>query len=185
MVSTDNPEIMISTFENIGKDLSAGLELTTNVNLTQWWNMNLSGDGYYYEIIAESGTNSASNNTFTWGARMNNTFKIKKTGTSFQLSGFIRGNSITSQGTSKGMGMVSVGFRQDFMKNKLSLTFNLRDIFGTMGHEELQETAQFYSFNSMKRKSPTFNITVTYRLNDYNRRKDKSGDREGEGGDEM
>jgi len=185
VVSTDNPEIMISTFENIGKDLSAGLELTTNVNLTQWWNMNLSGDGYYYEIIAESGTNSASNNTFTWGARMNNTFKIKKTGTSFQLSGFLRGNSITSQGTSKGMGMVSVGFRQDFMKNKLSLTFNLRDIFGTMGHEELQETAQFYSFNSMKRKSPTFNITVTYRLNDYNRRKDKSGDREGEGGDEM
>ncbi|HPG72942.1 MAG TPA: TonB-dependent receptor [Bacteroidales bacterium] len=181
----DNPEIMISTWENIGEDMSLGSEIMGNVNLTKWWNINLSGDFYYYEIIADGNNNTRSNNTFTWGSRINNSFKIKKSGTSFQLSGFLRGNSISSQGTTKGMGMVSAAVRQDLLDRKLTITFNVRDIFRTMGHESITDTDFFYAFSSMTRKSPTFSISVTYRLNDYNRRKDKSVERDVEGGDEL
>ncbi|HOY37945.1 MAG: TonB-dependent receptor [Bacteroidales bacterium] len=184
-VSPDNSEIMISTWENIGKDMSLGGELMGNVNLTKWWNLNLSGEAYYYEIVADASGNVNSNNTFTWGARMNNTFKIKKTGTTFQLSGFLRGNSITSQGTTKGSGMVNIALRQDFLDRSLSVTFNLRDIFNTMNHEFISETESFYSYTYMNRKSPTFNITITYKLNDFTKRKDKTSEYGQDEGDEM
>ncbi|NLA24163.1 MAG: TonB-dependent receptor, partial [Bacteroidales bacterium] len=185
-VDLNNPEIMINTFDNIGKDFSSGLELMANLNLTNWWNFTLSGDGYYYEIIASS-ESAQSRNTFTWGARMNNSFKIKKSGTSFQLTGFLRGKSINSQGTTKGMGMLSMGVRQDLLDNKLSITFNMRDILGTMSREFIQDMPMFYSENKMKRKSPTFNISVTYRLNDFVRRKDKGDSMQmsGEGMDDI
>jgi outer membrane receptor protein involved in Fe transport len=183
-VSETNSEIIISTFENIGEDMSAGGELMTNISFTKWWNFNLSGDVYYYKITGNDLSNVSTNSTINWGVRTNQTFRIKKTNSSIQLSGFYHGPNITSQGTTKGMGMVNIAFRQDFLDRRLSLTLNLRDIFGTMNHEFIYNTPTFYSYNLFDRKSPTFNFTITYRLNDYKRRKDNIDGPELESGDD-
>ena len=175
-VSETNPEILISTYENVGEDMSAGIEMMTNINLTKWWNVNLSGNTYYYAILSNMEGAVTDNNTISYGGRMNQTFRIKKTNTKIQLSGFAFGPSITSQGTSSGMLMANLAVKQEFLDNKLSITFNMRDIFNTANHEFIYDTPEFYSYNYFNRKSPTFNFTITYRLNDYKRRKDNSNE---------
>jgi outer membrane cobalamin receptor len=172
-ISPDNSEIMITKHENIGEDRSIGAEMMTNISFTKWWNFNISGNYYYYEILSNSENNIVGNNTFSWGGRMNQTFRIKKTNSMIQLSGFYFGPSITSQGNREGSGMINIALRQDFLDNSLSITLNLRDILNTLNHEFIYDTPEFYSYFLFDRKSPTFDITVTYRLNDFKNKRER------------
>ncbi|MBN2776631.1 MAG: TonB-dependent receptor [Bacteroidales bacterium] len=176
-----NPSIFVMTFDNIGEDISIGSELMANLNLTSWYNLNISGTAYYYEIISEE-YNSA--NTFTWRTRLNNTFKFKKTGTSLQVGGFYRGPSISAQTTEEAMWMVNVGVRQDFLDRKLAISANIRNVFLSMKHESITETPTIYSYNLRQPKYPMFNISITYKINDFKRRNDNGDEQIMEGADD-
>jgi outer membrane receptor protein involved in Fe transport len=180
-VNDTAPNINISTHQNIGKDLSVGSEIMANINIFSWWNFNISGNIFYYEIISDEYSNS---NTVTWRARLNNTFRIKKTNTVIQFGGHYMAPSITAQGKRYGNIMSNIGVRQDFLDRKLSVSVNLRDIFGTGKWKNETITDQLYSISEHKRKSPTFNISLTYRINDFKVRKDKNADVEYGGDDE-
>jgi len=170
LVDPDDQSIFIYTFDNIGSDLSIGSEIMANLNLTSWYNLNISGTAYYYEIMSDE---YSDNTTITWHTRIKNTFKLKKTGTNFQFGGFFRGASITSQGETSPMFMTYAGVRQDFLDRKLSIGINVRDIFQTMQREVISDTDEFYLYSLRQRKSPTFNISITYKINDFKNRKDK------------
>ena len=184
-IVTVHPEydsINVSTHANIGKDLSVGTEIMANLNLFKWWNFNLSGNVFYYEITSDEYDN---NNTVTWRARLNNTFRISKTNTVIQFGGNYSAPSITSQGKRYGNFMVNLGVRQDFFDRKLSVSLNLRDIFRTGKWKNETITDRIYSYSTNKMKSPTFNISVTYRINDFKVRKEKTIDGEYGGEDDM
>lgn len=165
-IDSVNPEIFVSTFKNIGESFAAGSELTANLNITKWWNFNISGSAFYYEIVDI-------NNAFSWTSRLNNTFRIFNKGTSIQLSGFYFGRSIRAQGEMKPMYMINAGIRQDFFDRKLSLSFNVRDVFRTMGHEMIFETDEFYSYTNISITSPTFRLSLTYNINDFTPRRER------------
>lgn len=175
----ENPSIFLMTFDNIGKDLSVGSEIMGNFNLTKWYNLNISGTAYYYELISE---NYNSGNTFSWRANLNNTFKLKKTGTSFQIGGRYSGPEVEAQGREYASWMVNAGIRQDFLDRKLSLSVNVRNIFLSMKHESISETDEFYLYTLRQPKTPIINFSVTYKINDFKSRKDKGIEREVEGG---
>ena len=183
-IDPTDPSIFIQTYENIGSDLSAGGELMLNLNPTKWYNLNISGTGYYYEIISDE---YVDNNTITYRGRINNTFKLKKTGSSFQIGGFYMAPSISAQGTKGAFYMVNIGVRQSFFDRKLSISANVRDVFQTMSHTYISETDEFYQYTYRDRRSPTFRITVTYKINDFQRRKDTDGDyqQDDDGGDDL
>lgn len=180
-VDENNPNINISSHDNIGQDFSLGTEVMANLNIYKWWNLNLSGNVFYYEIISDK---YASNNTVTWRTRLNNTFRIKKSGTVIQFGGNYSGPSITSQGKHYGSFMANIGVKQDFLDRKLSVSLNLRDVFATGKWKNETITDKFYSFSEHKRKSPTFNISITYKINDFKVRKDRNSEDDSRGDDE-
>lgn len=171
---------LIKTFDNIGKDLSIGSEIMTNFNFTKWYNFNFSGNVYYYQIKSAQYNN---NETYTWSLRLNNTIKIGKIGTSLQIGGFYFGPSISAQGKMQGSFSINAGVKQDFFDRKLSVSLNVRDVFATMKHEFIIETDKLYQYVYMERIAPTFNISVSYKINDFKNRKDKNSftDTEGQG----
>lgn len=177
-VDPDNPDIFIATFQNIGESLATGGEMMTNLNLYRWWNLNLTGSVYYYEIIDI-------NSTVTWNSRINNTFRIQKTGTSIQLSGSYTGPSITSQGRREAFYMVNGAVRQDFFDRQLTVNLAVSDIFNTMGHEVFFETPSFDSHLIRERRGPTFRLTLTYRIRDFQPRRDRRPDNDMNGGDDI
>lgn len=171
--------VIYRTYENLNHDNSAGMEITANLNLYKWWRFSGSGSAYYYSIIGEIQDQDISTESFNWRLRFNNTFNIKSN-TRIQLTGFYTGKSVTAQGTRDAFYFANLAIRQDFLKKKLTLTAQVRDIFNSMGHVFTRDTDDFYTYSEFSREGQVLTLSVTYRINNY---KKKRG--QGRGGDDM
>jgi hypothetical protein len=67
--------------------------------------------------------------------------------------------------------MTNIGIRQDLLKRKISLTLNVRDVFASSKYAYTSEGADFYVRNESVRKSPSIGLTLSYKINNYNQRK--------------
>lgn len=141
-----------------------------NFNIFKWWNITATGDVFYYKILSEEYNDQASVN---WNIRVNNTFRISKIGTMIQFGANYRAPSITAQGKRYGGFMSNLGIRQDFLDKTLSVSVSLRDVFKTGVWKNETYSDRLYSMSENKRFSPTFNISITYKLNDFNITKEK------------
>ncbi|MDA3820547.1 MAG: TonB-dependent receptor [Candidatus Delongbacteria bacterium] len=172
-VDSMNPDILISSFDNVGSDESYGLEMMGNFNFATWWNLNITADIYRYSLDAMIEGTSTQKSTITYSGRLNNTFKIPKTNTRFQIFGMYRSPSVTAQGERGSFFMVNAAVKQSFLDRKLSVMFSLDDVLGTMKHHRESYTDYFYSYHEFDMISPTFKITVSYILNDFERRNEE------------
>jgi len=181
-----NDNIVEMTFANLDNDRSLGVEFMGNAELYKWWNLNLSTNIYHYQINGELLNQNVNRATNTWRARMNNTFKFKK-GSQIQFTMFYNGASVTAQGERAAFLGSNVAVRQDFLKNSLSVTFRVRDIFGTMKHSftsygENIDGYPYTSFTESFQDSPVFSISLSYKIHNY---RQKRGERGGGGETEM
>jgi outer membrane receptor protein involved in Fe transport len=175
----DQNNVTYMTFANLDRDHSAGVEAMLNYRITKWMKMTLTGNYYYYKIEAneEAKTEERQSNNFNMNGNLN--FNITKM-MRLQLTGFYRGPSVTAQGDIAAFTMMNAALRYDFFNHKLAATFKVRDIFQTMKHEFASYTETFNTFNSFNRQSPTFSLTLSYRINNYKqKRKPSMGDGEG------
>ena len=151
--------IFLHSIENVGKDYTLGVEMMVNHDLIKWWNLNLMGDVYRYRVegvLYDSDFSRKSNN---WSARLNNTFKLG-TSTRIQINGMYNSPTVSSQGRREGFFMANAGVKQEFIKNKLSATLQIRDIFSSSKHEHIYEGPGFYSSSEHERKSPMVTIDI-------------------------
>jgi outer membrane receptor protein involved in Fe transport len=162
--------ILTMTFANLEKDFATGAELMGNTNPAKWWNLMVSGNLYYYNLNTENIDGGSIRSTTAWNVRTSNTFKLKW-GTSIQLMSMYNGPSITAQGEREGFFMTNIGIRQDLLKRKISLTLNVRDVFASSKYAYTSEGADFYVRNESVRKSPSIGLTLSYKINNYNQRK--------------
>ncbi|RLD32957.1 MAG: hypothetical protein DRJ02_09445 [Bacteroidetes bacterium] len=158
--------IMLHTYENVGKDYSLGGEMMLSVDLWKWWHMDISGNLYYYRVTGTLYDQSFDNNSTNWRGRLNNTFYIAEF-TKFQLSGSYSSPTVTAQGKRYGYYMINAALKQDFFQRKLSLTLSGRNLFGTANYESLNEGPDFSNHFYAERKSPMVTLTVSFKLNNY------------------
>jgi len=171
--------VIYRTYDNLNHDNSLGVEVTANLSLFKWWRFSGSGSGYYYSIIGEIQGRDISTESFNWRLRFNNTFNIKPN-TRIQLTGFYTGKSVTAQGTRDPFYYANLAVRQDFLKKKLTLTAQLRDVFNSMKHTFTSDTDDFYTYSNFSREGQVLTLSVTYRINNYKEKRGKS-----RGGDDM
>ncbi len=169
-------DTLLRTPENMNHDNSIGVETNANLVINKWWRINASGTVYYYHLIGIADGVDISNESVNWNLRLNNSFSFKSK-TKIQLTGFYNGPSATAQGTRSGFFFSNVSARQDFLKDKLSVTLTLQDIFGTSGFKSTDRTDNFYSYNEFKREARIVTIALAYRLNNFKQK--KNGDRNG------
>ncbi|HEX2936567.1 MAG TPA: TonB-dependent receptor [Bacteroidales bacterium] len=171
--------ITYSTYRNLSADYSTGFEGMINMPLTKWWTLNTSVSLYNYKI--DSGSDDAyaanDNSTFTWNARINSMFRLKW-GTSIQLMGFYNAASITSQGTRDAMFFTNIGVRQDLMNRKLTLSVQVRDLFGANKFESTTQGPNFKNFSSMKRQSQIVTFSISFKINNYKADRKERGNRD-------
>jgi len=172
--------VMLSTFENVGKDYSLGIEMMLSFQFLKWWEIDLMGDLYNYKIEGVLYEEDFSNSSTNWSSRFNNTFKIRKN-TKIQINSMYNGGSVTAQGKSEGYYMVNFAARQDFMDKKLSATLQIRDIFSSAKHQFTSSGPDFYNYSEYDRESPIITLSISYRFNNYKpNRKSRSNSGENE-----
>ncbi|MFH1319256.1 MAG: TonB-dependent receptor [Bacteroidota bacterium] len=176
--------IMVRTFDNLDKDYSLGVELMGNLELYKWWRLNISGNLYKYHIDGEIlDMDEVAQTINTWNMRMNSTF-ILKFGTRIQLTGFYTGPSVTAQGDRGEFFVISAAVKQDFLKRKFSLTFQVRDIFQTMKHSFTSKGNDFYTYHEFTREAPVFTLSFSYRIKNYKQKKRERESMESDYGEE-
>jgi len=180
--SLNGRQVFINTFTNADEDFSLGLEVMANMDLTKWWQLNLTGDLYHYELQGKIEGQDVSSNSTTWRTNLNTTFKLKWD-TRLQIMGIYNGPSVTLQGQRDGFFITNVALRQDFFKKQLTVTLSARDVFSTGKFSFTSEGSNFYTYNKFTREAPVFLLNLTYRINNYKQAARRgNGDTEGDGG---
>ncbi len=159
-------DVMMHTFENVGKDYALGAEVMLSLGITKWWSMDVSGDLYNYKLKGTLYDQPFDRTSTNWNSRMNNTFTLWKYG-QVQVSGRYNSASITAQGTSAAYYSLDAALKAGFFNRSLSLTLRARDILGTAKRDFISEGEDFYSHVVYEPRSPTVTFTVSYRFNNF------------------
>jgi outer membrane receptor protein involved in Fe transport len=175
--------VLLHSFKNVGTDYSLGVEALYNIALFRWWEMNLMANLYDYRIKSEKDGVPYEFQSFNWGTRWNNTFRVGER-IRFQLDGNYNSATITTQGKDQGYYSFNAAVRSDFLDRKLSLVLQVRDVFNTSERVSIVEDVDFYNYTLRDSRAPIFALTLSYRLNNYKQRQGQGvgGD---SGGDEF
>ncbi len=168
---------------NFNKDYSTGVELTGNINFTEWLLVNATVSMYNYRLTGEINGNSVDRESTNWNGRMNTTLKFSEN-SRMQLNGFFRGPSVSPQGESKAMIFTNVSYRHEFFNKKLSATVSVRDPLGTGKFEQESYGPDFKSWFQFKREPRVVMLTLSYRINNF-RSESRNGGDGGDGGMDM
>ena len=171
------------TSTNANNDNSLGVELMGNAELFKWWQLNLTGNLFRYQLTGEVDGRDVSSISTSWRTNLNNFFKLKWD-TRLQVTAVYNGPDKTLQGEGKGFFVANAALRKEFLKKQLTITFNVRDIFRTASRSFTSEGPNFYAYNKNKRESPIFMINLTYRINNYRQaaRRSNGSEQEDSGG---
>lgn len=179
ILSVYDETTLLTTFENVGKDYSLGVEAMYNFKPFKWWEVNIMGNAYDYRIEGQLNEVNFDNSSFNWSSRVNNTFKFAKKYRA-QVDFNYNSPSIRAQGRSEGYYVFNVALRTDFFDKKLSAVLQARDLFATGERISISESENFYSYNSRRRFAPMVSLSLSYTINNYK----QSRKRNNQGGDD-
>jgi outer membrane receptor protein involved in Fe transport len=163
--------VMNFTMENIDNDRSLGVEMSGNIQVNSWFTINPVATIFDYKLNGSSSdTNNTSRRSTNWNASVELAANLK-TGTRMRLNGSYNGPTVTVDGTRKGVFYMGFSARQDFLKKNLSVTFNIRDVLNSRKMESTSEAYNYYSTSKNWRKAPIFSISLSYKWNNYSRKR--------------
>jgi len=175
--------VMLSTTENVGTDYSLGFETMLNLSFAKWFKNDLIGNVYHYKEEGDFTTYDSDNvgtiqdfstESFNWSIRNNATFMFNKT-TRFQVNVIYNSASKKAQGERKGFITANLGLKKEFMKRKLSATLQVRNIMGTAKHENISEGNGFYNYSKFDMQWPSVKLNLSYKINNYKRKRNGRG----------
>lgn len=157
-----------TTWRNLAKNISYGLELTASSPIFDWFRAN--GSFTYFKTEFE-GFNSISSD-YSWLGKLNTAFTLSKD-FNFQINFNYNAPNITPQGKIKEQYSTDFAMKKDFMDGQLSLTFRVSDIFNTRKFETETFGQNFFSNSYRKMESRVAYLGLTYRLSPGNNNKDR------------
>lgn len=174
--------VSLNSIQNVGADYAIGSEFMLIADPFQFWNVNLMANIYNYKIEGVLNLVPFSRKSNSWNGRFNNVFKIS-TATQLQFNINYNSPTVSSQGRREGFFTSDGAVKQDLFNRKLSITLQVRDIFGTAKHEFTSEGPDFSAYNFFEREAPFVMLSVRWNFNNYKPKRDR-GEQEGFGGGE-
>ena len=162
---TDNG-VVITSFQNIGKDKAYGANWSGNLSLTSKWMLNAGVEGFYNFI--SGATTSATgvsipvaNEGWNFNGRLMSFLTIKN-GWQVQAFSFMRGGRVMPMGRQGGFGYYSLGGRKEFKNKKGSIGLSAQNLFTQyMKIKTTMESPLFYqnSVNYMFNRGVSVNFS--------------------------
>ncbi len=171
-------EVMETTYRNLTSSQSAGTEfvvknrfLKSKLDLTSTLNT------YYYALAGNAEYQIADTENFSWNARVNANYIIKKGFTS-QLTAYYRAPQLIAQGSQEHMYGVDLGVRKTFFKGALNLGLTIRDLLDSQRYRNTTWGEGFYQESGETSIGTSFRLTATYNFgNMKNGRKQQQDNR--------
>lgn len=180
----DANNVMYTTFENISKRQSLGIELVSKNKLCKWINLTTTVNGYYsmmndvYYDTDLDGTPDLlyeAQNNFSWDIRLMANF-IMPMNFSAQLTGGYRSPRVMAQGTSRSDYSIDLGLRKSFLNRTLNLSFTVRDLLNSRRWASTTYGDNFWQYSEFIPRGTTFSLSLTYNFGNIQGKR-KSTDR--------
>jgi len=198
---------------NIGTTDDTGLDLSASYSLKKWLRMSFNTNVFRSQLSLDQKTVSDAVYEFYTSVRayqysqeqfdselsyalneVDNirvnfklTTKLTVWDSDFQIRANYRGPRESSQGRSKGIAMMDLGWSKDFLKGKkLTLTLGVRDLFNSRKRQGLLFSDEFFQQSEFQWRARSTNLTASYRINQKKKRGRPGGGRpDGGGGGEF
>ena len=158
--------VTLDSMANVGHDYSTGIELSGQVQLTRWWNMNLNGSLYHYKVKNRYKTGGENETSTNYDVMWNNSFDVFKY-TRIQVDGNFVGPSVTTQGRTDAFWYVNLAVRQQLMNRRLSATLSFRDVFNSARYVSKIITSDLQSITRIRPSYPLITLTLSYTFNNF------------------
>ncbi|MCL6493740.1 MAG: TonB-dependent receptor [Ignavibacterium sp.] len=170
-----------TTWRNLAKNLSYGLELTLSSPLVDWFRTNTSFTYFKNEFEGLG----ISNSDYSWMAKMNNTFMLSKD-FNFQINLNYNAPTIMGQSKMKEQFATDFAMKKDFLDGQLSLTLRISDVFNTRKWDSETVGQNFITTSYRKMESRVAYLGISYRLSPGNNNRERERrPRDEEGMDEF
>lgn len=176
--------IIIRSPINIAENNRTGFEFTFSYNPSRKSRIFLNFNLFNSETIGVHEGVDLNRTNLSWFSRANAKFTIFKD-IDWQLQLFYRGPRETAQSKNKGMIFCSTALNKNIFKKKGTVSFRVSDLFNSAMFRSKTFTPTFTNSVVFRRSLPTFNLSLTYRINQKNtpqKRRPQGGDNGGDGG---
>lgn len=182
----DNTNATFMRWENVGARNNAGVELVSKVDIFPWWDLTGNFNLFYFKMNPNEAFEVRSTDGLSWDGNLTTNVKFAKS-TSLQVRGDYRAPMNNLQGQMKSMSGVDVALKQEVLKGKGTITFNVRDMFDSRRFGGESYLPSQYSDRYFRWSKRTFNLGFSYRfgvqdLSKSKKRNDAMSSDENEGG---
>jgi hypothetical protein len=154
-------ERMKLTHLNFGRTRSAYVMANYRRQIVKIWTANLTVQGGYIYNTSDGASGRFVNESGMVYAQLNNTVNITPT-LSADITGWYQSRAHFGYYEMSPRGNFSIGLRQQLMKNKMTLSLTVNDIFYTLG-EEVRALHDDVNYKlSLRRDSRYVNLTLRY-----------------------
>jgi len=174
--------VTATTYENLTRGTSYGLEVIGNREFASWFKANANISLFKNIINASEAAGLERIEGNMWTAKINLTFNFLKNAT-FMLAGNYKSPEIEAQEREEEVYFADAALRYDFLKGKASLSMRVSDIFNSRRFSSQTTGDGFFITNDRQMETRIGYLGFTYRINNYNRQKEK--ERNGQGESEM
>ncbi len=171
--------LIISTFANSNLSYAYGLELTVRNEIGKKVSLSSNMNFYNSRVDASNVESSLVNDQFTWFIKENFSFVLPKnfrlqlsgqyqSRTAYTLSSGERwghgGGGNSAQGYATPVWYVDAGLSKSFLKNKLTASLNISDIFGSRINGSYSESPLFIQTSERYRNFRVVRLNMSYRF---------------------
>jgi outer membrane receptor protein involved in Fe transport len=176
-----NDGINYMTNENLSKGTSYGVDLILEQEIAKWWRINANFSYFRTLIEGNSIDGNISTDNYSWTSKLNSSMTLLKN-LSIQITANYRAPIITPQGKMYETYSADIAMKKDFLKDKLSVSLRVSDIFNTQRFDMDAFGNGFYSTMYRKRQSQAAYLTISYKINGGLKQKTRKKPAENNGG---
>ena len=156
-----NDSVLVTTFENLDKSSSAGLELVLTSTLFKIADINLSTNTFYNTIDASNLGYSNNKSVLAFTANFSSSFKITKSSV-LQVNSNYSSETLTPQGKRLPTFVANLGFKQELFKKKIAAIVTVSDVFNSMRYATITDTPELYQKLIRRRTSRMIFFGLSY-----------------------
>jgi len=182
-VNENGVPIIVSSPVNLNDEDRYGLEFSLNYNPAKWLRLSNSFNFYRYTRDGIYNEVDYSTTNESWMNRFSSRIKLFKE-VDFQSTVFYHGPRESAVSKREGMLMANIALSKDILKNKGTLSFNVRDLLNSRKREMETYYDDFTNYSEFQWRQGQFKLSFTYR---FNQKKKRNGHRNGgdENGDDF
>ena len=178
----ENNGVYYSMPINFGEADDFGVEAVAQGQILKWWNLN--GNVNFFHSNTRGYIEEQYYQTKTWMlfGRLVSKFTIVK-GLDLQVTAHVMGPHLEPLGKHDGEWWMDMAVSKELFHGDATLTFNVRDVFGTRGRGGESWGDNFWQYSNSTWNRTSLSLNFSYRINQQNAKRGKRDADEGGGGE--